>query len=324
MPNSTARRPARASKPRHKHARATDRPAAGRCATTRARSHRPPATRGRRPPAAATAADARRDTLRPHRRAATTRPARDRDRRDSGGRDSPDAPRRPSRQRHAAAPRPRLRTGSRTERAATCGTRRARPPEPVSTAAPATGDRRPAATCRRESGTRVPGAPARAARSGDGVRRAAAPVRSPQARSWDGEIAEEPVRKRPSVSFAELGLPTALLPRPGAGRHHRAVPDPVGHAARRARRPRRARPRADRFRQDARLRAGAADPAQRRQGPPEAARAAWSWCRPVSWPCRSRDALTPLAKSLGLWCRTVVGGMSFGKQAEQLRAASTC
>ncbi|MPZ85116.1 MAG: DEAD/DEAH box helicase [Actinophytocola sp.] len=31
------------------------------------------------------------------------------------------------------------------------------------------------------------------------------------------------------------------------------------------------------------------------------------------------DALTPLAKSLGLWCRTVVGGMSFSKQAEQLR-----
>ncbi len=31
------------------------------------------------------------------------------------------------------------------------------------------------------------------------------------------------------------------------------------------------------------------------------------------------DALTPLAKSLGLWCRTVVGGMSFVKQAEALR-----
>ncbi|HEX6356969.1 DEAD/DEAH box helicase [Actinophytocola sp.] len=31
------------------------------------------------------------------------------------------------------------------------------------------------------------------------------------------------------------------------------------------------------------------------------------------------DALTPLAKSLGLWCRTVVGGLSFSKQADQLR-----
>ena len=31
------------------------------------------------------------------------------------------------------------------------------------------------------------------------------------------------------------------------------------------------------------------------------------------------DALTPLAKSLGLWCRTVVGGLSFTKQADQLR-----
>jgi superfamily II DNA/RNA helicase len=31
------------------------------------------------------------------------------------------------------------------------------------------------------------------------------------------------------------------------------------------------------------------------------------------------DALTPLARSLGLWCRTVVGGMSFSKQADQLR-----
>jgi superfamily II DNA/RNA helicase len=31
------------------------------------------------------------------------------------------------------------------------------------------------------------------------------------------------------------------------------------------------------------------------------------------------DSLTPLARSLGLWCRTVVGGMSFTKQADALR-----
>lgn len=31
------------------------------------------------------------------------------------------------------------------------------------------------------------------------------------------------------------------------------------------------------------------------------------------------DALTPLAKSLGLWCRTVVGGMPFYRQEEALR-----
>lgn len=31
------------------------------------------------------------------------------------------------------------------------------------------------------------------------------------------------------------------------------------------------------------------------------------------------DALTPLARALGLWCRTVVGGLSFSKQADQLR-----
>nr|WP_253889974.1 DEAD/DEAH box helicase [Actinokineospora diospyrosa] len=31
------------------------------------------------------------------------------------------------------------------------------------------------------------------------------------------------------------------------------------------------------------------------------------------------DALTPLARSLGLWCRTAVGGMSFPRQAEALR-----
>ncbi|OLR94887.1 DEAD/DEAH box helicase [Actinokineospora bangkokensis] len=31
------------------------------------------------------------------------------------------------------------------------------------------------------------------------------------------------------------------------------------------------------------------------------------------------DALTPLAKSLGLWCRTAVGGMSFPRQADALR-----
>ena len=31
------------------------------------------------------------------------------------------------------------------------------------------------------------------------------------------------------------------------------------------------------------------------------------------------DSLTPLAKALGLWCRTVVGGMSFPKQSDALR-----
>ena len=31
------------------------------------------------------------------------------------------------------------------------------------------------------------------------------------------------------------------------------------------------------------------------------------------------DALTPLARALGLWCRTVVGGLSFVKQVDQLR-----
>jgi superfamily II DNA/RNA helicase len=31
------------------------------------------------------------------------------------------------------------------------------------------------------------------------------------------------------------------------------------------------------------------------------------------------DALTPLARALGLWCHTVVGGMSFAKQADALR-----
>ena len=30
------------------------------------------------------------------------------------------------------------------------------------------------------------------------------------------------------------------------------------------------------------------------------------------------EALTPLAKSMGLWCRTAVGGMAFGRQAEAL------
>jgi superfamily II DNA/RNA helicase len=31
------------------------------------------------------------------------------------------------------------------------------------------------------------------------------------------------------------------------------------------------------------------------------------------------EALSPLARALGLWCRTVVGGLSFTKQADQLR-----
>src|SRR5205085_4534076 len=31
------------------------------------------------------------------------------------------------------------------------------------------------------------------------------------------------------------------------------------------------------------------------------------------------DALMPLAKSLGLWCRTAVGGMSFARQEHALR-----
>ena len=55
------------------------------------------------------------------------------------------------------------------------------------------------------------------------------------------------------------------------------------------------------------------------QGPPRATRWPSSWCRPASSPCRCTDALEPLGRGLSLRMKTVVGGMSMGRQIEALR-----
>jgi superfamily II DNA/RNA helicase len=135
---------------------------------------------------------------------------------------------------------------------------------------------------------------------------------------WDGEITEETGSKGASASFADLGLPTPLLhaleeagitepfpiqsatlPDALAGR------DVLGRAQTGS-----GKTLAFGLALITRLNKGKTRPRQPRGL--------------VLVPTRElamqvADALTPLAKSLGLWCRTVVGGMSFGKQSEQLQ-----
>ena len=62
------------------------------------------------------------------------------------------------------------------------------------------------------------------------------------------------------LSFADLGVPARPRRRPQGARHHHAHPDPGRHAARLARRPRRARPRPHRLRQDLRVPAARSSP----------------------------------------------------------------
>jgi superfamily II DNA/RNA helicase len=134
---------------------------------------------------------------------------------------------------------------------------------------------------------------------------------------WDGDITESG-RTQPSVSFAELGLPTPLLHALEAAGITSPFPiqaatlpdalggrDVLGRAQTGS-----GKTLAFGLALLTRLQKGKARP-----GHPRAL---------VLVPTRElamqvTDALMPLAKSLGLWCRTVVGGMSFGKQTEQLQ-----
>jgi superfamily II DNA/RNA helicase len=136
---------------------------------------------------------------------------------------------------------------------------------------------------------------------------------------WDGEIAEDAVsRKQATVSFAELGLPTPLLNALEAAGitepfpiQSATLPDALGG-------------------RDVLGRAQTGSGKTLAFGLALLTRLNKGKTRPgrprgiVLVPTRElamqvADALQPLAKSLGLWCRTVVGGMSFGKQAEQLQ-----
>ena len=122
-------------------------------------------------------------------------------------------------------------------------------------------------------------------------------------------------------SFADLGVPAALVDGARRRRHHHAVPDPDRHAARLAGRPRRARPRPDRLGQDLRVRAPAAGPARRRHGqaparpPPRAdprpdPRARHPDPRGHRAAGRARSACAPL---------TVFGGVAPDPQIQGLR-----
>jgi superfamily II DNA/RNA helicase len=133
---------------------------------------------------------------------------------------------------------------------------------------------------------------------------------------WTGEISES----RPSragVSFAELGLPTPLLRAlEDAGIHEpfpiqsATLPDALGG-------------------RDVLGRAQTGSGKTLAFGLALLTRLHKGSARPhrprglVLVPTRElamqvADALTPLAKSLGLWCRTVVGGLSFSRQVDQL------
>jgi superfamily II DNA/RNA helicase len=136
---------------------------------------------------------------------------------------------------------------------------------------------------------------------------------------WDGQIAEDaPGRKQASVSFAELGLPTPLLTALEAAGITEPFPiqsatlpdalsgrDVLGRAQTGSGKT---------------LAFGLALLTRLNKGKSRPARPRGLILVPTrELAMQVADALTPLAKSLGLWCRTVVGGMSFGKQADQLQ-----
>jgi superfamily II DNA/RNA helicase len=133
---------------------------------------------------------------------------------------------------------------------------------------------------------------------------------------WDGQITEDG-RRQASVTFAELGLPTPLLhaleaegitePFPIQAA---TLPDALGG-------------------RDVLGRAQTGSGKTLAFGLALLTRLHKGKTRPgrprgiVLVPTRElamqvTDALMPLAKALGLWCRTVVGGLSFSKQVEQL------
>jgi superfamily II DNA/RNA helicase len=147
-------------------------------------------------------------------------------------------------------------------------------------------------------------------------RRERAAARDQVTSSWNGEIAEaRPARK--TVTFAELGLPTPLL----AALEEAGIEEPFPIQA--ATLP------------DALAGRDVLGRAQTGSGKTLAfglallTRLHKGSARPgrprglVLVPTRElavqvADALLPLARSLGLWCRTVVGGLSFSRQADQL------
>ena len=110
--------------------------------------------------------------------------------------------------------------------------------------------------------------------------------------------------------FAGLGLPNKLVRALANQGITDAVPDPGRDHPRRARRPRRPRPRPDRLGQDARLRPAAAGPARgerpRRAAPPKAL---------ILVPTRElamqvNDALSRWRRRSACSCKTAVGGVA--------------
>ena len=140
----------------------------------------------------------------------------------------------------------------------------------------------------------------------------------PAGPAWDGQIVDTPMRKRQSLTFAELGLPTPLLD--ALAEAGIAAPFPIQSATL----------------PDALSGRDVLGRAQTGSGKTLAfglallTRLSGGKSRPsaprglVLVPTRElamqvEEALRPLARSLGLWCRTVVGGMSFSRQTEQLK-----
>jgi superfamily II DNA/RNA helicase len=140
----------------------------------------------------------------------------------------------------------------------------------------------------------------------------------PAGQGWDGEIVDTPKRKQQSVTFADLGLPTPLLD--ALSEAGIDTPFPIQSATL----------------PDALAGRDVLGRAQTGSGKTLAfglallTRLADGRSRPqrprglILVPTRElamqvEEALRPLARSLGLWCRTVVGGMSFTRQADQLQ-----
>ena len=120
------------------------------------------------------------------------------------------------------------------------------------------------------------------------------------------------------MSFADLGISKPVVRALARARHHQAFPRPAAGRPRRARRPRPARPVADRLGQDPRLRhpAGRPDRARRRAplgpGPRPHPRA--------GEPDRRRAA-SRVARARELRIAAVYGGVGFGPQIKAARRA---
>jgi superfamily II DNA/RNA helicase len=136
------------------------------------------------------------------------------------------------------------------------------------------------------------------------------------ANHWDGDITESG-GKQSSVSFAELGLPTPLLRALEAQGitepfpiQSATLPDALGGRDVLGR---------AQTGSGKTLAFGLALLTRLHKGKPRPGRPRGLVLVPTrELAMQVTEALMPLAKSLGLWCRTVVGGMSFGKQTEQL------